>query len=245
MELLCKFTRLSSLTSSQNTYNIRAFLNDVGGEYPDVLVGFFLNRIRSIDVNDTSASISDRFEPIPHPRFKDCFEKAIGSPSILQLLRDVRDESYKSDKNYYYRRLFRILSNDFSSDSIEILDEWVNQNDKELLIAVCDLIIEAKSDFLFKYPEFVNSLILKSSKLDETCHKKVWKTLFHIAQFEQRTGSIREPFPLDIKIRDKSEEFASKYPKNSLTRKFYLNLAGFSNKRIEESILEDEELFER
>ena len=57
-------------------------------------------------------------------------------------------------------------------------------------------------------------------------------------------GTVGEPFPLDVKIKDGAEECAKQFPQGSVTEEFYLKLAEMAKGWIKDAILEDEEMLE-
>jgi hypothetical protein len=165
-------------------------------------------------------------------------------PDYQKLLKKVRDSALKTNKRTYYRYLFSIISNNHSVESLQIFEDWIDSDDKEKISLICEFIRNAPPEFLLNNSTFVHRILESSNKINEVCHETVKENLFGIARCGSRSGTVGEPFPLDIKIKDDAEDLSKQFPHGSVTEKFYTALADKAGSWMKQSIIEDEHLIE-
>ena len=141
-------------------------------------------------------------------------------------------------------RLYYYISENFSSESLEVLNEWIEMRNKEKIKAVGTLVKEAPSDFVFSHSDFVSKLLTNAQEISDDCYREVRSNLLKSVENEGRTGIVGEPSPQDQKIRDKAQEFMEIYPAGSPTWDFYKWLSEQAKRSIKGSLERDEEMLE-
>ncbi|MDG6250470.1 hypothetical protein, partial [Methanocalculus sp.] len=235
-------TRNLRVDTEGNGFYICSFLREVGKTDAGSLVDFLLKRINI--ALKSHENPWKGYEAIPSTGFSNFIEPVISCPSYQDILRKVRDATFSADKKTYFIRLFEVLSDNYSPNCLEVLEEWIHLRDPDKIFTISQLIQNAKSEFLFMNSDFINKIVEASFNTSPECHEKVLGKLFNIVTSEGRTGILGEPCPLDIQIRDQSMEYAEKYEEGSPTRKFYLELSRQAGHLIEKSLIIDDEAFE-
>ncbi len=229
----------------ENLYHLEIFLTYCSTRIPDELVDFLLERV-NLD-KKVKYNSGDRFQPLPYKNF---FDKGLNgillSPHYKEILRKVRDQSLDpmNEDSFWLTRLYYYISENFSSESLEVLSEWIDTEDEEKMKAVGTLVKEAPSDFVFSHSDFVSKLLTNAQEISDDCYKEVRSNLSNSALYGVKTGLMGEPSHEDQKIRDRAQEFMEKYPAGSPTWNFYKWLSEQAKRSIKYSLERDEEMLE-
>ncbi|MDD4126269.1 MAG: hypothetical protein PHV39_01095 [Methanomicrobium sp.] len=244
-QMIMKLIIMPSLREHSNGkgFYICHFLNYASKINPDAVLFFFLGRIKyAVEIEDNSW---DGYQPIPFSETFHCIDNFYKHSSYQKLLKKFFDEAYNAKgSKYNYVQLFEILSNNYSKQTLQVLKNWIDYNIQDEILFCCDLLKEASPKFLIEYSDFINIILESSLKINGALLDKVKRKLFAIAQYSPRFGSLGEPYPIDIEIKNGAEECAKKFPKGSVTNQFYNELANLAMGWMEESILDDDELFD-
>jgi len=243
LKFMMKFITIPNITRQAGAIGIYVdnFFNYAGEKNPDAVLSLFFERIKYIDKIDTNG-IWDRYEPIPYLPTFDYFKYFKKHPNYQKLLKKVRDNALIAKRRSYYGGLFLLVSNNYSTESLKILEDWVDSKDEDKIRTVCTLIQKAPPEFLLTNSTFICQILESSKKFNDDCFKEVQATLYDIARFGGRTGTMGEPFPLDVKIKTESEKLAIQYSHSPVTRKFYTILAEKANGWMENTIIDDEDI---
>lgn len=242
-KMIMKLKPMPSLERNANGsgFYVCNFFKYASEKNPDAIISLFFERIKyGEEIREKSWN---SYDPIPSIIHSDWLEQFYIHPDYQKLLKKVRDEAYNAENKWRYGCLFKLISNNYSAESLQSLAEWINSDSQRKILTVCDLIQHAPPEFLLANSDFVNKILESSSKID-TCHKKVKKTLHRIARCSGRTGTFGEPFPLDIKLRDGAKECAKKFSTGSVTEIFYHELAEEASRWVRDAITDDQEYFE-
>ena len=239
--LLEKLSKIKTIEG--NLYYLNIFLTYCSTKIPEKLVDFLLERV---DLSKNVKYNLDGFQPLPYIGF---FGKGLDgislSPHYKEILRKVRDRSLIPDQKdrFWLPKLYSYIS-DFSSTSLEVLNEWINTNDEEKIKAVGVLVKEAPSDFVFSHSDLVSNLLTNAQVISDECYIEVRSNLSDSVLYGVKTGIPGQPSPQDEKLRDKAQEFMEKYQPGSPTWDFYNWLYEQAKKSISDWIQRDKEMME-
>ena len=220
------------------------FLNSCSEKIPDKVIELLFKRINIAKMTHTAPSY-EYYQPLPHREFRDCLKGIFSSPNYKSIVKKVRDRIISNERDIFWIPiLFSEISKNYSPESIEILNEWIDTGEKDKIVGIGILIQEAPTDFLFDNTEFVSKLIETSYNISEECHSKIIESLNCVKRSEVRSGILGEPFPIDVKLRDLGEEYAKKYQKGSPTERFYYSLSKSARKSIENHMKWEEEMLD-
>ena len=97
---------------------------------------------------------------------------------------------------------------DITSVSIKLLNEWINSNNAEKIIASSRLIQSFHSGFIFQNLVFIENLLERAYDAGDQCYQSVIGKLSSIATSGVRMGRPGEPFLQDIQLQKKALEMA-------------------------------------
>jgi len=220
------------------------FFNLCSEKIPDKVIELLIKRI---DIaNRTRIDTSHKYnQPLPHLEFHNCLKGIFSSPNYKSILRKVRDRIICNERDIFWiPHLFSEISKNYSPESLEILNEWIDTGDKDKIINVGFLIRNAPTDFLFDNAEFVSKLIETSYNISNECYYSISESLNCVERSEVKSGTFGEPFPIDVKLRDLGLKYAEKYQKGSRTEHFYYSLSKSARKTIERDLKWEEEMLD-
>ena len=219
-------------------YNLQKFIGYCSNRYPDLVVDFFLNRI--LFSKGKEWTWPNRYEPFPHHFHEEL--KISEHPNYINILKKVRDKSIDTNFNVYLlSELYAVLSNNFSSISLQVLYEWINSMEIKKIEAVVLLVSNAPSDFVFINKNFVSQLLDNAYVLDKEAYKNIRDRLLNL------NFSIRSYDPSsseDIEIIEQSQKMLKKFPKNSPTGQFYFLMFKNAQNNVKKPWIDQEEFDE-
>lgn len=252
-ELRTLLRKLESVSSLDDDC-ISEFLIYVSKRMAYSLVELMLKRI---ELSTANSEVS--YEPLPSGIYRDCLNYLSCSDEYKDILRRIRDLSLNSssDENIlisrHYRNLYEKASLtiveesparallDFTSISIELLNEWINSTEPEKIKAASNLIDNFSSSFIFRYQEFIINLLERAYEAGDECYHWISSNLFRIALSKERKGIVGQPFPEDVELHEKASALAKQFPAGSPVHKFFDSLAKHAEAEIKHKLIRDEE----
>ena len=236
--LISKFIITKEL--NDRLYYLDKFIGYCSSRLPGVVIDFLIKRL---EISKEKSGLWNEYQALPF-QFRHKLDIS-SSSNYINILKKVRDNVLNPKINKgLLSKIFVEISNDFSDFSIEVLNEWIDSEDKEKIEAVGLLVSDAPLDFLFFNYEFISELLEKSYRIDEDCYKNVCDACFQIINpinISRTSGDL----PLEvIKIRDQSEEISKRFSKGSPSEKFYSYLKGHTDDIITQELAEDEEKYD-
>jgi len=240
--MLSKLTRVRKLNN--HLYHLDKFLGYCSSRIPETVVDFLLNRLDIAEEKEKTSG--DEYQPLPYLGFHHGLKDVSSSPNYKDILKKVRDRALnpRTIDDFWLPKLFAEISGVFCSVCLEVLHEWIDSDDSKKIQAVGLLVRDAPSEFVFSHSEFVSRLLEKASMASEDCCRNVTNSLFQSAFSGVRLGTLGQPMPQDIKLRDQAKDLSQKFPMGSPTQRFYFALARHTEALIHHSLARDEEIFE-
>ena len=220
------------------------FLNSCSEKIPDTVIDLMFKRIDHAKMTQ-NPPFYEHYQPLPHHKFHECLKGIFSSPNYVSIMKNVRDRIISNEKDIFWIPiLFSEISNNYSPESLEILNEWIDTREKDKIVGIGILIREAPKEFLFDNDEFISKLIETSYTISEECHSEIIESMDYLKWSGGKSGILNEPFPIDVKMRDLGEEYAEKYQKGSPTERFYYSLSKYARKSIENQMKWAEEVLD-
>lgn len=168
------------------------------------------------------------------------------SPDYREILSEVRDlmMSEELEATSCLPRLFKLISLDLNSVSLEVLNQWINSGDATKVKNASQLLQDASSLFVFKNNEFVANLLNQAEAVGSECLKEVRHSLLHTLVFRSLSRTVGRPSPTVVDEREQAMKIADKHPLHSSVRNFYQEIAERAQNTIQEQVEMDEELLE-
>lgn len=222
-------------------YHADQLLKNLAHRSPDMVIEFLLKRLeyaKNADVRHKG------YAPLPYLDFEcDLFDtsKFKNSQKYMQKVLEISIKPEGLDI-FWLPKLFKLLSNNFSEESIAILTKWVESMEEQSGIAISFLLREADQSFLFSRYEFIGTLLEKASAVSTECLKRVKSNLFSIAVSGASTRSHGQPSQKDINLRDNGKEVAKKFQISQPGRNFFEEVSEYGESRIKEELARDQEM---
>jgi hypothetical protein len=218
-KLLDQLTRCPSI----DEYHVGLFLSELSSFDPLSTLKLLIDRVEHKEA-DPKAS----YEPFSYSWTHDAplrFHETVHYEKILRLARNWASEKSKSWVRLHYgTNLFKLVSSSFDRTTIRVLEEWIMSADEEQLKATAHLLREANNNFVWDNKEFVVKLLEQAQKHGDDCYKSVCSSLYSSVIQGEKSGTPGEPFPRDIRQRDRAEKTMANLPPGSPAQKFYKNL---------------------
>jgi hypothetical protein len=234
--LLEKLEQVSSI----DDYHISGFLSYASKRRARSVVQLLLNRIERGEEGPER-----HYEPLPYGEFQPKLEGLDESHEYQNMLCDIRDRSLhpQSRARFWLPRLFQIAAAGYPPVSLTVLNEWINSGDAEKIEVASSLLRDAPSEFVFTHRGFVTTLLERAYATGEECYQKVNSDLFCSAISGGRSGSLGQPMPADVALREQAAAVARTFTMGSPGHRFYDLLVKYADGAIQDKLARDEELF--
>jgi len=244
-KMLMKLIPLQSLEhrSDGSGFYICNFFKYACEKNPSSVIELFFKRIEFAQIANQGI-IWNRYDAIPSVLSYHCLETFINHRDHLKLLKKVRNAALISEDIYHLRELFSILSNNYKIDFLRFFKDWIKTGEEEKLLLICELLNDSPPELLFNNHIFIQKMLEASSGNSVKSYSKIKKKLFDVGMFTVRIGTAGEPSPLDVKIKTLAEEKAKEFQKGSPANEFFLELADKAKHWMDESVLDDRDLFD-
>ena len=222
-------------------YEINGFLVNASEQDGGAVVELLLNRIRK-EENRTAG-----YQPLPILGFRERLTGLSGGPDQENILREIRDASLESGGSigYWIPKLFSEVSSRFDSPAgLQVLDEWINSGDPERIVSGARIVQGAGTGFVLRHVAFVSNLLERAHAASFDCYQSAAQSLEISALYGTRSGTLGQPMPQDIAMKDQASEVANQFDAGSLVHRFYDSLAKIAQARIDDQLQRDEELLE-
>lgn len=240
--VLAKLSGLPEL----NGHWVETFLAHASKRYPDATADFFMARVEQAGQTEDWKLRPCNFGPYMHVPLK--FREAENSGRLLR--RVAAWLASKPDAPYLFHHraaeLFSTMFAPFDATFITFLRDWTNVAQEEELRLISCVIREAptddqmSNDFVFRESEFVVQLVEKAAKFGPECRKAVSSNIFGMAISGMRSGTPGEPFPSDLKMKERAAAMLGRLPRVSPAYDLYESLLKHAEWGISEALKERE-----
>ena len=222
---LKKFLKKLKYIDNLDNHSIKEFLIYTSQKIPSSLFEFILKRIElSWEKNDRN------YEPLPSDYYENvlCYlSSAQDYESMLRRIRDLwLDNALKFNchlrslyEKFYKEISFTVINKtpqttsfDITPISINLLNEWINSNDAEKIIASSRLIQSFHSGFIFQHLDFIENLLERAYDADDQCYQTVIYELSPLATPVIRMGILGELSSQDIELALEMAKQSDSYP---------------------------------
>jgi hypothetical protein len=220
-------------------HDANQFLNQAVCRRPRQVITFLLARIAFAETQQ-----GNLFKPLPTIGFRDPLNNLNTIEEYTSLLRIVRNSilggTWKTRK--WIPLLFKEVSLNYSSASIEILLEWVQTGDEEKVTLAACLVRDAPRDFVLSHVPFVVDLLQHASGISEECYRQVIGYLKQSAISGSEIGVPGQPMPREATLKDQAHQIANRLQIGSPEYTFYKELETYAAASIRDQLARDEEI---
>ncbi|PAX58296.1 hypothetical protein, partial [Brunnivagina elsteri] len=170
----------------------------------------------------------------PYTEFSLKLDPLAESEEYKDIIRDILDYVINPlNRDFLIPELFKLISFNFSSTSLNVLDEWINSQETERLQAASYLLRNAPKSFVINHLKFVSNLLEKADEFGDACYETICYDLQESFSMSEYSGILGEnsyengDIALHIKVANIAEQFIRGTP----SHKFYQSLS----KNIKES----------
>ena len=215
--------------SDISNYQITEFLIDYSKRAPRLIVQLLLKRIQYYNKN-----YDINYHSLPYTEFSLQLDALAESEEYKDIIRDILDYVINPlNRDFLIPELFKLISLNFSSTSLNVLDEWINSQKAERLQAASYLLRNSPKSFVINHLKFVSNLIEKADEFGDACYETVYYDLQESFSRSEHSGILgenlqeNEDVALHLKVANIAEQFIQGTP----SHKFYQSLS----KNIKES----------
>lgn len=236
--ILAKLVNVRKL--DQHIYCIDRFLGYCSTRIPDAVIDLLLARIRRAE------EAGDEFQPFPYLGFSVGLKGITTTPNYANFLRKVRDSilGCRGAGLFWLPILFKDLSDNYCDTSLEVLSEWLESNEGQLIEASARLLRQAPNEFVFAHRDFVVRAFEAAYNTSLRSYRSLSAAFFSSATSGTRKGTPGEPMPQDVQLLNLATQACQALPKGSPAYRFYQSLAEYAEEAIRDEMARDEELFE-
>jgi energy-coupling factor transporter ATP-binding protein EcfA2 len=264
-ELARLLEKLSGLNSIR-TYHLGRFLLQAALREPIIVAKFLLDRVRRkvtlnnerletrVDDSLTVEDLADKFGGLPESGFHDQkFQEVANHQNFKDALRVIRDaaasKAYSSGLLFEdtLSELFHDFSLNYSSASLEVLDEWINSGECTKVRAAMILLEDTYLGFYLNNQTFVSNYLQRAKKCGADVFEEVEHAMLHSAEF----GPPRAATPIrgqrSNALFHKASDVLRTVQSDSLIFRFFQKLREKGQERIRSEMREaaTEEVFFR
>jgi hypothetical protein len=226
-----------------NGYWIESFLSRSSKYHAKRTAKFFMERV------EHAAKTQDwRFRPCNHGPYCHVPLRFRESQEFGQLLRQVAQWIKSSTEDYLFQHrgaeLFETMFRPFDSELIGFFQDWICMATPEDIRIISQILKEASCNVVFEHRPFVIRFLEKAQHYGKERLDDAMGALIGSAISGVRSGTVGEPFPQDIKLKEDAENSLKEIPRFSPAYRLYENLKKHAEQSIEWSLREREQFEE-
>ncbi|MFH1543235.1 MAG: helix-turn-helix domain-containing protein [Patescibacteria group bacterium] len=204
-------------------YYIENYLNEISFQYPTETIEFLKKRI-----DKTEKSTNKEYDPLPFRHEKETKFRFHETKEYEDILRQLRDWVYSDLKKWEHihfgKDLFSMVANEFNGTVMKILNEWIESGSADKIKYAASLISEAPASFIWNNIGFIIKILERAYFQGSECFNSVRSSLGSTLISGGRSGTVGEPFPQDIEMRDKSAEVLANIAPESPAKRFFTDI---------------------
>ncbi len=234
--LLEKLMRLPELDG----YWVETFLANVSLHHGTRGARFFMKRVEHAADNDDWQYRPCNYGPYGHVPLR--FRESPEFGSILSMVVTWIRSRSEDDLHFHTRagELFNVMFQSFDEELTGLLQDWVEVATSADIQIISHIIHEVPGDFVFQQLPFVVRLLERAKQLGAKSLKRAREALFWAAISRGRSGTVGEPFPEDIKLKEDAEKALVQIPRFSPAYELYDSLRQHAEHEIKRSLQEGE-----
>ncbi len=221
-------------------YWLETFLSRCSRSHSFITAAFFTERV------EKAAAISDwQYRPCnygPYSNVRLAFRESSNADSLLrQTVRWIRAHD-ANDHTFFAHasQLFAAMFGPFDVALIGFLQEWLDAAEETEIRMIARLLSEAPAETLLANQSFVVRLLDKASLCGEDALDEARNAVFAAAVSGTRSGTVGEPFPEDLRLKERAERALRDVPRSSAAYGMYEALRRHAEQDIKRSRAESE-----
>jgi len=234
----CFLEKLMALQELEGHW-IETFLAMCSKYHAQKTAAFFMKR-----VEHAAHEQNWRYRPCNHGPYGHvplCFRE---SPDFGLILRQVSQwmRAHGSDYwfNYSAAELFETMFKPFDSELLGFLQEWIDIASAEDVDVISQILKESSGNVVFDHRQFVIRFLEKAKQFGKERLDNALSSLFAAASSGVRSGTVGEPCPRDVKVKELAEKALNEIPRFSPAYRLYEWLKKGAERDIDRSLKERE-----
>jgi transcriptional regulator with XRE-family HTH domain len=233
-------TKLMSLPELRE-YWIATFLSNASKYHAQRTAAFFMARVeRAAQTQDWGYSPCN-YDPYSHHKPLRFRESDDFVSILLQVARWMKSAP-KGDHLFQHHaaELFNAMFQPFDNELIGFLQNWVDMATTGDLRTISYILKEAPANVVLEHRSFIIRFLEKAQQYGKDRLDDMVSVLIGSAISGLRSGTLGEPFPQDIKMKEDAEKALEEIPRFSPGYRLYENLKKHAEQNIERSLRERE-----
>ncbi len=219
-------------------FGIIQFLVAQSEHDPVPVVRMLMRRV----VRDDAPDRSPDFNALP----LDQLSLAISDPTLRRhLVMEVIEWAARGFESWHGRQgaseIFNSLARPFDEDVLRVFNAVFERAQPELIATVGDFLREAPRDFVFENPDFVGRALRIGSQSGDEIFSRVNSGLYSSATSGVRSTIAGQPFPEDLRQRDRSQALMRCFTPGTVENDFYRKLYASATESLKAKALIDEQ----
>ncbi len=231
---LNKLMRLSELDG----YWVETFLSESSKSHANRTATFFMARVEHTE------KIQDwKYRPCNYGPYNNVPLRFRESPECDSLLRQVAQWMKTGKEGYMFMdnaaKLFEAMFKPFDAELVSFLQNWLGMASSEDIHIISQILNELPS-VIFEHQSFTMQFLEKAQQCGKEKLDGAISALIGSAISGVRSGTVGEPFPLDIELKKKAETLLKEIPRYSPAYRLYESLREHAEQSIKRSLREGE-----
>lgn len=223
-------------------YWTETFLANCSKHHAQKTALFFMKRV------ERGASEQNwRYRPCNHGPYSHVRLRFRESPDYTLILRQVTQWMKTGRENYWFNyrsaELFETMFRPFDAEMVGFMQDWLDTAVAEDIDVISQILKEVSEDVVFEHRQFVLRFLEKAKLFGKEQLENALSSLYASATSGVRSGTLGEPFPQDVKVKELAEKALNETPRFSPAYRLYEWLKKGAEKDIERS-LQERELYE-
>jgi transcriptional regulator with XRE-family HTH domain len=223
-------------------YWTETFLANCSKHHAQKTALFFMKRVER-----AAKAQNWRYRPCNHGPYCHVPLRFRESPDFGVILRQVAQWMRVHGNDYLFTsraaELFETMFRPFDGELLGFLQDWIDTAGAEDIDIISRILREASGDVVFAHRQFVLRFLEKAKQYGKERLDNARSSLYAAASTGMRSGTLGQPFPQDIRLKELAEKALNETPRYSPAYRLYEWLKKGAEQDIERS-LKERELYE-
>ncbi|WP_241987528.1 ATP-binding protein [Cryobacterium sp. MDB2-33-2] len=192
---------------------------------------------------DRATERSKGYTPIPYHWYESPnFRTSTHYPAMMRDLVTWITELPSGIGGWWAPKLFALAAGPYDDEIQQLALSLTREGSVASVRAAGKILEEAPQEYGMQHPTFVAQILDAASALGTDSEQRIGAALYSATMYGMRSRSVGKPDAADVNRATLSREIARSFPEGSPARRFYMAIASASERNIERSIQDDEDL---
>lgn len=191
---------------------IETFLAQLSKHRPNQTAKFFMKRVeRAVETEDW------HYRPCNHYPYGHVPLRFRESDEFPALLREIAHWMRSNEDDFFRHRageLFDVMFSPFDTEMLRFLEEWIARSVESDIRVIAHILSLNARELIFNHTDIILMFLDRAKQYGNDVLTEATKVLYGAATSGMRSGTVGEPFPEDVKLKehvDKSLEGLSRF----------------------------------